>query len=364
MPLETPPDPIDNGRRNFLRKTAGVVLLAAGGTALLSDLIGDTEGIQEGKDAFNPETYEPPEEGVIIQPHIVSPDARTVIYIPDMHAPAQMETGNLEQLPSPAFTLQTQKEIYRIAQTLLQYTGEIPFVQENWPIGMTVQDVQQFPMITGMPNEQTYKILRTIAREQDKNMRRRIAEKYIGESNVPAGQLFLMAHQERVIPLGGTTREDLVRSESIFSKWMGTLAALQGSDSPLLCPEESALRVSEAAQLFLRGQTSQRVKNCYCQTLNTGKVFYDIYVQDRQVWAPEREIGQALSYEGQAKFILVIAGVNHLSKSIELMRDNENVNYLVVSPKSIEAIARAAIVEPISGGNVFPDEPASCRQNP
>lgn len=317
------------------------------GNEVLSILEGRTRPAEEfpHMERFSLLDYAPPAEGVIIKSQLVDVRGKTVIFIPDAHPNPGMSPELLVE------ARQVQREVTALIEDLIQRYGKTPVVLENWPKGLTANDVKERPDDGGGDDfDRDFEMVRRIAQEPNSAKRKTMASEAAANTLTPAGMLLMVTYQDEMIPLGSTTQEEteaVLESASQF----GIMDRALRSPEEFMCTSETGentgLTLRQAMARFEKTGT-KRPKNavdCYCQFRQSAMAIREDFIQDRFIDAPRREVFAALDYEGGEGFVVIVAGMNHLQEGLRLL-DEARVNYLVLSPQTVAGRCPVYMREP------------------
>lgn len=266
--------------------------------------------------------FPPPQHGVIVRPFESFGGQKKIIYVVDEH-PMQMTDHT---------ALTAQRDLYWILRDMIIKFGKVPVVFENLPIGVTAADMAAMPAEdkAAMDIDGSGDFARVFG-ISNLGERRMIAEEMVGKSLMPAGMFAMAAHRE-IIPIGSTTPDEAVLVGQQAIDQQALIHAL-GHRDEVPCDDRGRLNLDLASRAFERGDRSSSVVDCYCGVRAQMDGVVSEFLQDRYVEAPRREISAAAGYPGD--FVVVIAGLHHLHRSMQLMGDN-GLDFMVVAPRSLE----------------------------
>ena len=271
----------------------------------------------------NLDKYAPPAaEGVIIDSHFAPGNKKTILYIADQHVDPNLG-------PHQEESVLAQKQQFAILQHLVGFGKKFPIVFENWLKGLDLR--------VGLQLNRTPELTQ-ILDEQDPKKKMELIQKSIGSPLTPSTILTLLAYPQ-FIPVGSVNAKEFARMNSIYQEYMNVLDATTYPDQ-LLCGENSPLTLQASRVKFEKGQKSGPEVDCYCGYRRQMEEVVDGFEANRFEEAPKQEVSSALEYPSD--FIIIVAGVNHVQKSLELMK-GAPVNYVVVSPRATEKTTRQVI---------------------
>lgn len=295
----------------------------------------------------DPRLYMPPSEhGVIVRPFESFGGGKRIIYVVDEHP---MDMSN-------ATALRSQREIYFLLRDMIAKFGQVPVVLENLPIGVTAADMAAMPAEAKakMDMDDTGTFVRVFG-TSNLGERRMIAEEMVGKSLMPAGMLAMGAHRE-IIPIGSTTPDEAALIGRQLFDQEALMHALAHRDE-VPCDDRGRLNLDLASSAFERGDRLPSVVACYCGVRAQMEGVVSEFLRDRYELAPRREISAAAGYPGD--FVVVIAGLHHLHRSMELMKDN-GLGFTVVAPRSLEGRFPEAFGPPGRPVTLLDDEAGTC----
>lgn len=270
---------------------------------------------------FNPKTYSPPQEGQIVSATISDKNAKTVIFIPDIHAKENIFQSTGSIAPDNA-GLKTQKEIYAIVTDAISKYGQIPLAIESW----SDHGDKTFQINVGQD------FLTELASNKSEKERKAVAEKSIGKDRIPAGSLLAATYQDTIIPIPTHNQEDELENAVTASNIISFSELLEKNESCETIPGiKSTLHITDAAALFETGNKSKPVLDCWCAYQTLYRDFHAKFFHDRTIKVPQTEASHAFQYPSD--LVMAIGGVWHSHAFRKKIKDL-NANIIVVSPQT------------------------------
>jgi hypothetical protein len=315
------------------RRTATKVLIAGVGL-LLAACKGDEGGKSKEPEEVRPSNFEiikgfkpSPEHATIVESEMNDPTKKTIIYIVDAHP--SPETS----LESQAAARGVQKKLFLILDELLQKTGSLPIVMENWPIELSGRRLGNFEDIssevTGIENQA---ILREIFDEPNETRRRQLIIENMYRFNIPGTIFAQLAFPDQMRSIGSIPYSELERILR-QDREIHALGSIEANPELVACDDSGQLTLKAATEKFANGDRSDEVTSCYCDVRGQLQAIADEYVKDRGVSAPRFEVQAAIN--DRSDFAIISAGTNHLPEARKMMKA-EGVNWIVIAPKGTE----------------------------
>ncbi len=294
-------------------------------------------------------SYSPPAEfGSIVKRKIDPTVQKTIIYVLDSHP------QRIDDLES----VNIQKDLYYIFKDYIAKYGTLSMVIENWLNGAEADDYNLDNLNNAYDDPHLGNgLIQELIKEKDFSKRQALVEENLGKTIVPAGMFAMFAYPE-LKPIGSVNQFQLeMINRSMEGMGLAQLALEYPQHFP--CDETNTFSLADARYSLERGVHSQEVVNCYCGVRSYLSYVIPAFMNGRFVEAPRREIKAAIDNENDV--VMVVAGVNHLPMSLELM-DKEDVNYLVVSPKSLSSAIPTSLKELPVLGNLPDDSQGTCKK--
>lgn len=299
------------------------------------------------KKKFEFTDYQPTGDGVIVKNVFRSPDAKSVIYIPDYHAMVKKELENTE------LVVATQSHTVAMMKQLVAEYGQIPVVMEDVPFGFSMANVAANADLSTDP---TVKDVSRLLQMSDAKSREAEAYKLLMDGRLPVGQYLLIAMPDSIVPVFSSTVDQInadiqrleMRDQAVRAKITMSLAEFSCKKLPGN-PDVDAF-VKDMVARFLKGDRSPDVVACFCAY--RGFVNRNVHplTVTRTVDAPRREAAAAMRSKGD--LVVVISGVGHATNMVKEL-DAGGVNYMVMAPKSIEDLVRQRLVRRLDNGEVM-----------
>lgn len=284
--------------------------------------------------------YTPPPEGVIVKKFFKSGNRKTVIYIADEHP---IDGADKQKLPK-AFN--AQRELYFIIEDIVRKYGQVPLVLENWPIGLTTQHIVEAKGDTFIEAGQDPDgVMKRIIGERDFSKRAEISHQSVGNNIVPGSMFAMLSYPDKVIPIGSVTMQELEELDALTRSFFSSSSAI---DHPSEVKCSNTLTFAQAKDAFEKGKRGKSVVDCYCAVRHEVLAIVEAFFNDRLVLSPRREMVSALTvFDSGSDFAVIAAGINHIPESLKLLDERGDINYIVVSPRSIQDAFPRALTTPI-----------------
>ncbi|MBI4232309.1 hypothetical protein HY605_03695 [Candidatus Peregrinibacteria bacterium] len=314
--------------------------------------------LPEKREAYDFAAYEPPRDFGLRIPVAKEfvPGRKTVVYIVDKHPDPKF--SNAAQLEEGK---RVQRQLFFILKDILDKTGSLPMVVENWPYELEGMSFEELGTLTteGMSPEEQGALIK-IFQTPDLQEKMRLASENVGKDMVVGG-MYMMAASPRVKALGSVSAADIRAVMMRTDELTNAQYALEHPEQ-LLCGPNSKLNFGQAWKGFERGVRSPELVDCYCALrMQINGVVAD-FSRDRFVDAPRKEVARALRYEGD--FAVVVAGLNHLKEAMRQIESGE-INVVLLAPKDMGSEFPAALREEPKLSYVGPldDKKGTCAKN-
>lgn len=310
------------------------------------------QAMEKQQDSFTLATFNP-RDGVVIDRRIVSPEAKNVIVLPDIHPLGPDNTIVPEGI-------RAQVELFSIIKDLIkQYTVSI--VQENFLKNMTLGQFLEIMRQAPQDGINYYQPLKALLETNDQSRREHLAESLIRETVMGAGLIAAATYNGRCNILGTVTPEQL-HDVQLRIEEMNVLGVLQNHPEMIPCDvnggsADAKISVAEAMTGFQDGILTPENVNCYCSVRAGANEILKNFAIQRYVLHPKLEVQAAL--EAPGKVVIIIAGAQHTFGIRQLLGKNE-VNYAVICATSTSGEVREAAFTAPTVQLMFDDSEGTC----
>lgn len=271
---------------------------------------------------FNFHEYQPVDGGQIVDSHLESPDAKTVIFFADEH-PGPTSDDSLA-----AEFRHYQLSTFDNVADLVSRHGRVDLAQEMSTGDITAEELRE---IEG----EDVADIRKVARMADPKARIQAGRELVGR-NYPntVGAFLIAAYPEQVKSIPVYTYEELVETSGMDAQARDIVVAADHQEQ-LSCMNDQSMSLAKAKELMRggRGVKARKALDCFCQMHHAEEDTMGEFFRNRHVDAPRKEVDAAL--RGKENFAVLIAGSMHLAESVRYMKERK-VNYLIVAPSGEE----------------------------
>ena len=264
-----------------------------------------------------------PRDGVIIDSRFDLRNSKTVMHLADMH-------------PADAQGTHVQKELWGVLNQLLETQDVINVVVESWTQGETREQfaARQMEFINtprGAALSHWVSLVH-VFEEKDPEKRLALAQQLVGNTPLLASTLAVAAFPGRINPIGATSLDnDGGRELMAQHKFISMLKRL---DSTVCLPQGISLK--EAWRHAKGDKPSSEAVECYCG-------FREQFNEATQAVSDQRKMTAGLeaqtAVQQSSPLVVIYSGAAHGPVIRDFLRESP-VNYMMISPKSIEGVAR------------------------
>ncbi len=280
---------------------------------------------------FDPNSYQPPSQGIIWKNKVIAPEKKTIIYIPDQHAKEKEDKDSIR----------IQKEIFDIIESAIKTYGHAYLVSEG---GVQYNDDPEINFKKGLIAS-AWDDFESIAIESDIETRKKLALKKVGISDIGSCVDYLGAvFQEglTVIP-SHSPEEEVENIGSVFGELIERVIETNIScEFTEVAPYPVGMLEARLRTLnhFDGGKKysdptypiySDALLDCFCASSELLNMTRKEFVDHRVRKASKLEIEKAIT--SPLPFVFVVAGCAHLPEAIKIIESHE-LNYIIVRPKS------------------------------
>ena len=287
-------------------------------------LVKKVEEIEKPK-KFNFREYQPVEGGQIVDSHLESPDAKTVIFFADEHPGPTADDSLVAEFRH--YQLST----FGNVSDLVSRYGRVDLAKEMSTADVTAEELRE---IEG----EDVADIRRVARTADPKEREQLGRELVGRTYTnTAGAFLIAAYPDQVNSIPVYTYEELREA----NKWDGQIRDIvvaADHQDQLPCMNDSSMSLAKAKKLMGgKGARAKKALECFCQVHHAESDAIGEFARNRHVDAPRKEVDAAL--KGKGEFAVLIAGSLHLAEAVRYMKER-GVNYIVVAPSGEEEEVR------------------------
>ncbi len=268
------------------------------------------------------------DDAVLIDKHFYSPDAPTIVYVPEIH----------KELNSPDLTkaINIQKEIISLFGAAIKRYGKIAFAPERWRHG---PDTNIF-----CRDQKTNSKLADLCSMAPPLSRVDRSAELLADPSVQTNPLLAAVYQHDLEMIDTETEIDRAEIREI-ARIRLLYNQIFNSKSPYCNLGQGKVKFSQVETRAFNNPEDKQATDCYCAAYQLDRD-YNSMLNQRVSGKSIDEVKNAVEYaknkstgSGQAKTVFVVAGMMHMGHALTYLQTGK-INYLVLAPKTIAEVAK------------------------